>query len=123
VAPAGEARRFEQLEISVFPDGASALAAYEALKSEAGVQPDSGRCGSTRWTGEGPWDHGSPDNPGGRRFCYFDGDQAVIVWTHEKLGQDTHVDTLGVASAAGSAHSDLFRWWDFWHHEVGKQRS
>jgi hypothetical protein len=117
---AGETRRFDQLEISVFPDGVSTTAAYEALKSQAGVQPDSGRCGATRWTGEGPWDHGTPDNPGGRRFCYFDGNQAVIVWTHDRLGQDTHVDTLGIARASGSAHSDLFRWWDFWHHEIGK---
>ncbi len=119
-SPAGETRRFDQLEISVFADGASTAAAYEALKNEAGVQPDSGRCGATRWTGEGPWNHGTPDNPGGRRFCYFDGNEAVIVWTHDKLGQDTHVDTLGIARAAGSAHSDLFRWWDFWHHEIGK---
>ncbi len=117
---AGETRRFDQLEISVFPDSASTAAAYEALKNEAGAQPDSGRCGSTRWTGEGPWDHGSPDNPGGRRFCYFDGNEAVIVWTHDRLGQDTHFDTLGIARVAGSAHSDLFRWWDFWHHEIGK---
>ena len=119
-SPAGETRRFDQLEISVFADSASTAAAYEALKKEAGVQPDSGRCGATRWTGEGPWNHGTPDNPGGRRFCYFDGNEAVIVWTHDKLGQDTHVDTLGIARAAGSAHSDLFRWWDFWHHEIGK---
>jgi hypothetical protein len=119
-SPAGETRRFDELEISVFPDGASAAAAYETLKTQAGVQADSGRCGATRWTGEGPWNHGTPDNPGGRRFCYFDGNEAVIVWTHDKLGQDTHVDTLGIARAAGSAHSDLFRWWDFWHHEIGK---
>ena len=117
---AGESRRFDQLEISVFSDGAPTVAAYEALKSEAGIQPDSGRCGATRWAGEGPWNHGTPDNPGGRRFCYFDGNEAVIVWTHDRLGQDTHVDTLGIARAAGSAHSDLFRWWDFWHHEIGK---
>jgi hypothetical protein len=34
------------------------------------------------WGGERAWLHG-PDKPGGRVFCYFDGNDAVIVWTHE----------------------------------------
>jgi hypothetical protein len=53
-------------------------------------------------------------------FCYFDGDFAVVVWTHEKLGQASHIDMLGVARAAGSDHSNLYNWFRFWHHRIGK---
>ena len=35
-------------------------------------------------------------------MCYFDDDGVVIVWTHEKLGQPTHLDTLGMARLDGS---------------------
>jgi hypothetical protein len=49
------------------------------------------------------WEHG-PGKPGGRVFCYFDGDDAVIVWTHERLGQPTHRDMLAIAREGGSDH-------------------
>jgi serine/threonine-protein kinase len=122
VPPADASRRFDRLELSVFPDGSSLETAYTALKEAAGVSPDSGRCGAATWGGEGPWDHGSPDNPGGRRACFFDGEEAVIVWTHQKLGQENHVDTLGIARVAGRDHSDLFTWWNFWHHLIGREQ-
>ena len=53
-------------------------------------------------------------------FCYFDGNDAVIVWTHEKLGQANHRDILVEAREGGSDHADLARWWHPWHHEIGK---
>jgi serine/threonine-protein kinase len=117
--PAGETRRFDSVELSLYPDAASLAAAYEALKEDAGVSRDSGRCNATRWTGEGAWLHGE-DRPGGRRFCYFDenGD-VVVVWTHEKLGQPTHLDTLGIARRNDTNHAELFAWWNFWIHQIG----
>ena len=71
------------------------------------------------WGGERPWLHG-PDKPGGRVFCYFDGNDAVIVWTHERLGQPAHRDILVTARESGSDHAGLTRWWRPWHHELGK---
>ena len=72
------------------------------------------------WGGEGEWLHG-PDKPGGRRFCTFEGNVSAIAWTHEKLGQETHKDFLGVARLGGSDHARLFNWWNFWHHRnLGK---
>ena len=50
----------------------------------------------------------------------FDGTDAVIVWTHRKLGQPTHTDLLGIAREGGSDHPGLFGWWRFWHHRLGK---
>jgi serine/threonine-protein kinase len=109
----------DSVELSTFPNEGSRAAAYAGLLAEAGVEPGSGRCTGTSWGGEGVWNHGL-DKPGGHRFCYFDGDDAVIVWTHEKLGQENHVDTLGVARLGGLDHRSLYRWWSFWVHELGK---
>jgi len=117
--PAGETRRFDSVELSLYPDADSLAAAYEALRADAGVERDRGRCNATRWTGEGAWLHGE-DKPGGRRFCYFDeSGNVVIVWTHEKLGQPTHLDTLGIARRDDTNHADLFAWWNFWVHQIG----
>jgi hypothetical protein len=119
VPPEGESRRFNSVELSLYPDADSLAAAYEEIKSEQGLQPDSGRCNATRWTGEGGWLHGE-DRPGGRRMCFFDEDgNVVIVWTHEKLGQPTHLDTLGIARRADTNHAQLFGWWSFWVHQIG----
>jgi hypothetical protein len=75
--------------------------------------------------GEGKWFHnpaspGAPPAHGGSRFCYFDGTDVVIVWTHRKLGQPTHTDLLGIAREGGSDHPGLYGWWRFWHHRLGK---
>ena len=66
---------------------------------------------------------GTPPKPGGQRFCYFDGDDAVIVWTHERLGQANHRDILAVAREGDTDHAALFGWWRFWHHRIGKVAS
>ena len=100
-------------------------AAYEAERRLHGVAPDQGKCNGVSWGGEGKWFHnpvspGTPPAHGGSRFCYFDGTDAVIVWTHRKLGQPTHTDLLGIAREGGSDHPGLFGWWRFWHHRLGK---
>jgi serine/threonine-protein kinase len=106
-------------QISLFRNQASLLAAYTGLRRQKSIGRDFGHCNGTDWLGEGIWNHG-PGKPGGRNFCYFDGNVAVIVWIHEKLGQESHIDLLGVARAGGSDHSNLFNWYRFWHHRIGK---
>jgi serine/threonine-protein kinase len=124
-APAGSATFWpDDWSFSLYPSTASVLKAYDALRTQAGIDKDFGRCDRTTWAGEGAWLHnpepGAQPKPGGRRFCYFQGNIAVMVWTHEKLGQQSHIDMLSVARAAGSDHFNLYGWYSFWHHRVGK---
>jgi hypothetical protein len=110
----------DRWEISSYEDGADLAAAYETeLRRREEVTRDSGRCNAFVWGGERQWLHGA-DRPGGRTFCYFDGNDAVIVWTHERLGQPTHRDILVTAREGGSDHVGLTRWWRPWHHLIGK---
>jgi hypothetical protein len=125
--PPADAKTFtpDHLEVSTFANGAAVQRAYEAERRLHGVAPDQGKCNGVSWGGEGKWFHnpvspGTPPAHGGSRFCYFDGTDAVIVWTHRKLGQPTHTDLLGIAREGGSDHPGLFGWWRFWHHRLGK---
>jgi serine/threonine-protein kinase len=106
-------------QFSVYKDAAAASKAYDDLRSENDIGRDFGRCNAIQWGGEGKWLHG-PGQPGGSQFCYFEGNVAVIVWTHEKLGQETHIDLVGIARSKGSDHANLFNWYRFWHHRIGK---
>ena len=107
-------------DISIYPSGQALAAAYTAAREAAGVK-EGGRCDGTSWGGAGAWVHpGDPPKPGGDRFCYFDGDDAVIVWTHRKLGQPNHRDMLATAREGGTDHAGLYTWWRFWHHRIGK---
>jgi hypothetical protein len=127
VPPAGAGQHFypDHLELSTFATDAALRRAYAAESKAADVGSDFGRCDGSSWLGEGPWYHapetaGRPGKPGGRRLCYFDGNVAVVVWTHEKFGQATHVNFLGIARKGGSDHPDLYNWWRFWTHRLGK---
>ena len=111
----------DRWQISIYPDASALVAAYTAARERGGVAATGGRCDGTFWGGSGPWVHeGTPPKPGGDRFCYFDGDDAVMVWTHKKLGQPTHRDMLAVAREGSTDHAALFNWWRFWHHRIGK---
>lgn len=110
----------DRWEISQYPNAATLSAAYRAeLRRREDVPRNRGKCNAFSWGGEHAWLHG-PDKPGGRVFCYFDGNDAVIVWTHERLGQPTHRDVLAIAREGGSDHPGLTRWWRLAHHEIGK---
>ena len=124
VPPAGARQGFypDHLELSTFATDAALGRAYAAASKSADVGSDFGRCNGTSWLGEGPWYHapevaGRPGKPGGRRLCYFDGNVAVIVWTHEKFGQATHVTSSASpvreeptiptsTTGGGSGHTD-----------------
>ena len=110
----------DRWEISSYPDGATLRTIYDsALRSQPTLERNSGKCNAFFWGGEREWLHG-PGKPGGRIFCYFDGNDAVAVWTHERLGQPTHRDILVIAREGGSDHAGLTRWWRPWHHLIGK---
>jgi serine/threonine protein kinase len=115
----------DRLELSTFASGAAVQRAYEAERRRHHVARNHGRCDGLSWGGEGTWLHnpaaqGSKPKPGGSRFCYFAGNDVVIVWTHRKFGQATHTDLLGIANEGGSDHPGLYGWWRFWHHRIGK---
>jgi hypothetical protein len=115
----------DRLELSTFASGAAVQRAYEAERRRHHVARHQGSCNGLSWGGEGAWLHnpaspGAPPKHGGSRFCYFAGNDAVIVWTHRKFGQATHIDVLGIAREGGSDHPSLFTWWRFWHHRIGK---
>jgi serine/threonine protein kinase len=125
--PPSDATTFtpDRLELSTFGSGAAVQRAYEAERRRHNVQPNQGKCNGTSWGGEGQWLHnpaspGAPPQHGGSRFCYFDGTDVVIVWTHRKFGQPTHTDLFGIAREGGNDHPGLFGWWRFWHHRIGK---
>jgi class 3 adenylate cyclase len=110
----------DRWQISSYPNGSALSEAYSTeLRRHPAVERDTGKCNAFVWGGERPWLHG-PGKPGGRVFCYFDGDDAVIVWTHARLGQPNHRDILAIAREGGSDHAGLTRWWRPWHHRIGK---
>jgi class 3 adenylate cyclase len=110
----------DRWEISRYPNGLALAAAYRSeLGKRADIERDKGKCNAFVWGGELEWQHGL-NKPGGRVFCYFDGNDAVIVWTHERLDQPTHRDILVIAREGGSDHAGLTRWWRPWHHRIGK---
>jgi class 3 adenylate cyclase len=109
----------DRWQVSIYPNGAAVRKAYDEERRRQRISSDQGKCNSFSWGGEGPWAHG-PGKPGGRRLCYFDGNDAVIVWTHERLGQSNHRDILAIAREGGSDHARLIGWWAFAHHLIGK---
>lgn len=115
----------DRLELSLYPDASTVNAAYNAERARSGVE-SAGRCDGASWGGEGAWFHpvapGAPSKPGGDRFCFFDGDDAVIVWTHRQLSQQTHREMLAIAREGSVNHAGLFSWWRFWRHNIGKTR-
>ncbi|MBA3717612.1 MAG: serine/threonine protein kinase [Actinobacteria bacterium] len=123
--PSGAASSFpDTLQLSFYPDADAVLAAYAAEKEKSGVADNMGRCDRTQWKGEGVWRH-TDGKTGGHRVCYTDGNgNAVVGWTHEKLGSANHANMFAVASEPGrGAQSALFSWWNPIHQVVGKCRA
>jgi class 3 adenylate cyclase len=120
VQPQGVTKRMpDRWQISVYPNGKSLRTAYETIRETRDIARDQGACNGLSWGGEDSWQHG-PGRPGGRKLCYFESDDSVIVWIHEKGGQPDHRDVLGIAREGGSDHAGLYLWWRPWHHRIGK---
>jgi class 3 adenylate cyclase len=110
----------DRWEISSYRDGETLRDAYrDEVRKHPEIPRDSGQCNALSWGGEGEWLHG-PGKPGGRMLCYFDGNDAVIVWTHERRNQPSHVDVMVTARMGGTDHPGLTRWWRPVHHVIGK---
>jgi class 3 adenylate cyclase len=110
----------DRWEISSYRDGDVLNAAYRSeLGKRANIRSNSGRCNAVFWGGEGVWVHG-PGRPAGRFFFDFDGSDAVIVWTHERKNQPSHIDIMVTARESGSDPAGLTSWWRPWHHVIGK---
>ena len=118
-SPGEEGFSPDRWQVSIFADADTMNEAYDAERARHEVEPNQGECTGLSWGGEGAWVHG-PGQPGGRNLCYFDGNDAVIVWTHERRGQPTHRDILAIAREGGSDHARLAAWWDVQHHLIGK---
>ena len=110
----------DRWEISSYRDGDELNAAYGSeVGRRSDIRRDTGQCNAFSWGGERVWHHG-PGKPGGRVLCYFDGNDAVIVWTHGRLNQPSHIDIMVTAREGGSDHAGLTSWWRPWHHVIGK---
>lgn len=108
----------DEFTLSFYPSAAALQTAYDDAKDGITI----GNCGPT--SGEKTWIHKETGNRGGRRICGIEdssGD-AVVVWTHEKLGSPDHADMLGFARDSGRG-ADLFRrWWNGNKDNLGKCR-
>jgi len=112
-------------DISRFADRASLNKAYEselAREKTAGnahVTP-TGRCDGAGWNGEGEWLF-SAGRPGGQRFCYFEGDFSVFVWSHPASPSEPDEPNTLIRTRAGSTDQGrLFAWWRFWRNHIGE---
>lgn len=106
-----------EFEFSFYPSARELEQAYQAEKSGVAM----GKCDTT--AGEKVWVHVTTGKRGGRRFCTVDdAGRSVVVWTHEKLGSDDHVDMLGIAREPGRAPTVFTTWWSAVNDVVGKCR-
>ena len=118
-APTDPTSQPDQFQISFYRSSQSLLHAY-GQELEAG-KGSIVKCGSAP-AGERPWIHPTGKR-GGRFFCFLDKKgNFVIVWTHEKLGSDDHVDTLGTATEPGRAPTIIGGWWGSLNDAIGKCR-
>ena len=109
--------RPDEFELSFYRSKDDLAAAYQQAKS--GLKP--ARCGASE--GDQVWVHTSTGQTGGHRSCYIDDqDRFVVVWTHEKLSSEDHVDTLGIAREPGRAPTTFSNWWNSVNDFLGKCR-
>jgi hypothetical protein len=112
-------------DISRFEDRTSLNNAYqselakEKAAGNAHVTP-TGRCDGAGWNGEGKWFF-SAGRAGGERFCYFEGDFSVLVWSHPASpSEPDEPNTLIRARAGSTDQGRLFGWWRFWRNHIGE---
>ena len=121
-APTDPTSQPDQFQFSFYRSSQALLHAYgQVLKQARGTNAAVAGCGSAP-PGERPWLHPTGKR-GGRFFCYQDKKgNFVIVWTHEKLGSDDHVDMLGSATEPGRAPTIVGGWWNSLNDSIGKCR-
>jgi serine/threonine-protein kinase len=121
-APTDPTSQPDQFQFSFYRSSQALLHAYgRVLEQARGTNGAVVGCGSAP-PGERAWLHPTGKR-GGRFFCYQDKKgNFVIVWTHEKLGSDDHVDMLGSATEPGRAPTIVGGWWNSLNDSIGKCR-
>ena len=121
-APTDPTSQPDQFQFSFYRSSQALLHAYgQVLKQARRTNGAVVGCGSAP-PGERAWLHPTGKR-GGRFFCYQDKKGTfVIVWTHEKLGSDDHVDMLGSATEPGRAPTIVGGWWNSLNDSIGKCR-
>jgi hypothetical protein len=116
--PANAPTSFPQsFSFSFFRSKTTLLHEYSSLASGLVV----GNCGDTK--GSQTWIHHSTGKTGGLRVCGADASgDAMIVWTHEKLGSFDHVNMLGVAKSSARGANIYRGWWAAVKDDIGKCR-
>ena len=109
--------RPDEFELSFYRNARDLQAAYSRAK--AGLK--AAQCGDSQ--GDQVWIHTSTGKTGGHRSCFIDdSNRFVVAWTHEKLGSEDHVDTLGIAREPGRAPTTFSSWWNSVNDFLGKCR-
>jgi hypothetical protein len=97
----------DKFTVNFFSSASARQTAYDQAKKGVRIL----NCGGV--SGQSKWIHQSDGKTGGFVVCGIDkktGD-STIVWTHEKLGNPTHVDMVGVALEPGRGTSMFRSWW------------
>ncbi|MGE5274354.1 MAG: serine/threonine-protein kinase [Verrucomicrobiota bacterium] len=106
----------DELRLDFYPNAQLLEKGYE--RAEQGLK--AARCGTI--LGEREWFHPT-GKQGGRRECFLDAKgRFVIVWTHEKLGSEDHVDMVGIAKEPGRDPTTFKSWWSAVNDAIGKCR-
>ena len=106
----------DEVDLFFYRTAPGLKAAYASAKST--IKPSS--CGGSG--GESVWIHPTTGKTGGQRVCGIDPQgRFTIVWTHEKLGSEDHVDMLGMAREPGRSPT-ITTWWRSLNGFLGKCR-
>ena len=121
-APTDPTSQPDQFQFSFYRSFSGSAARLRASSQASAWHERRGRGCVPAPPGERPWLHPTGKR-GGRFFCYQDKKgNFVIVWTHEKLGSDDHVDMLGSATEPGRAPTIVGGWWNSLNDSIGKCR-
>ena len=106
----------DEVDLFFYRTAPGLKAAYASAKST--IKPSS--CGGSG--GESVWIHPTTGKTGGQRVCgRRSPGRFTIVWTHEKLGSEDHVDMLGMAREPGRSPT-ITTWWRSLNGFLGKCR-
>jgi tRNA A-37 threonylcarbamoyl transferase component Bud32 len=120
-APTDPTSQPDQFQFSFYRSSQALLHAYGQQLAQARGAGGFVNCGSAA-AGERPWSHPTGKR-GGRFFCFLNTKGSfVIVWTHEKLGSNDHVDMLATATEPGRAPTIVGGWWGSLKNVIGKCR-
>ena len=106
----------DEVDLFFYRTAPALAAAYASARKTIKLAP----CG--RSEGDSVWIHTTTGKTGGHRVCGIDPQgRFTIVWTHEKLGSEDHVNTLAIAREPGRSPT-ITTWWRSLNGFIGKCR-